>query len=159
MDITLRLEPIILDIERTREPILIVGKPVALIDVSPHPLSSRFHLFNAFWSRASQPSSGHQGIHRLLYAYFMGLPREKAPYVSIPLNTVIELTPTAYGCVEKRHLLLSKEEMVNDWSDGQDEPVTSMPMRDQEAVEGVRKRYGGLRSHADSFDVMNPPSF
>lgn len=26
MDVTLRLEPIILDIERTREPILIVGK-------------------------------------------------------------------------------------------------------------------------------------
>ena len=86
----------------------------------------------------------------------MGLPREKAPYVSIPLNTVIELTPTAYGCVEKRHLLLSKDEMVNDWSDGQDEPVTSMPMRDQEAVEGVRNRNGGTRSHAA---VMNPPSY
>lgn len=111
MDITLRLEPIVLDIERTREPILIVG---------------------------------HQGIHRLLYAYFMGLPREKAPYVSIPLNTVIELTPSAYGCEEKRHLLLSKEEMMNDWSDGQDEPVTSMPMKEQETA---------------LFDVMNPPSF
>ena len=89
----------------------------------------------------------------------MGLPREKAPYVSIPLNTVIELTPSAYGCVEKRHLLLSKEEMMNDWCDGQDEPVTSMPMKDQEAVEGVQKSYGGIRSHAESFDVMNPPSF
>lgn len=113
MDITLRLEPIVLDIERTREPILIVG---------------------------------HQGIHRLLYAYFMGLPREKAPYVSIPLNTVIELAPTAYGCEEKRHLLLSKEEMMHDWSDGQEEPVTSMPMKEEEAAEAV-------------FDVMNPPSF
>jgi len=54
MDITLRLEPIILDIERTREPILIVGKPVALFDVSLHPLSSRCRLsFNAFRSRDS----------------------------------------------------------------------------------------------------------
>jgi hypothetical protein len=102
---------------------------------------------------------GHQGIHRLLYAYFMGLPREKAPYVSIPLNTVIELTPTAYGCEEKRHLLLSKEEMMNDWSDGQDEPVTSMPMKEQEPVEAVTRRPTGIRLHADSFDVMNPPSF
>ena len=65
---------------------------------------------------------GHQGIHRLLYAYFMGLDRDEAPYVSIPLNTVIELTPNAYGCEEKRYLLLSKEEMMKD---GQDEPGKS----------------------------------
>lgn len=62
---------------------------------------------------------GHQGIHRLLYAYFMGLDRDEAPYVSIPLNTVIELTPNAYGCEEKRYLLLSKEEMMKD---GQESP-------------------------------------
>ena len=159
MDITLRLEPIILDIERTREPILIVGKLVALVDVSLHTSPPHFLSFNAFRSSSSQHLSGHQGIHRLLYAYFMGLPREKAPYVSIPLNTVIELTPTAYGCEEKRYLLLSKEEMMNDWSDGQDEPVTSMPMKDQEATENVRKSTEGIRLHADSFDVMNPPSF
>jgi len=39
---------------------------------------------------------GHQGILRLLFAYFTGLPRDQAPYVSIPLNTVIKLTPRAY---------------------------------------------------------------
>jgi broad specificity phosphatase PhoE len=122
MDVTLRLETVVLDIERTREPILIVG---------------------------------HQGIHRLLYAYFMGLPRDEAPYVSIPLNTVIELTPNAYGCEEKRYLLLSKEEMMKD---GQDEPVTSMPMKDKERAEHVRKSTE-KRPHAYSFDVMNPPSF
>lgn len=118
MDVTLRLESVVLDIERTREPILIVG---------------------------------HQGIHRLLYAYFMGLPRDQAPYVSIPLNTVIELKPNVYGCEEKRYLLLSKEEMMND---GQDEPVTSMPMKDKETAETVRRSTSGI-----SFDVMNPPSF
>lgn len=122
MDVTLRLETIVLDIERTREPILIVG---------------------------------HQGIHRLLYAYFMGMPRDKAPYVSIPLNTVIELTPNAYGCEEKRYLLLSKEEMLKD---GQDEPVTSMPMKDREVAEEVRKNTE-TRPHSYSFDPMNPPSF
>mmetsp|Transcript_35191 Transcript_35191/g.84907 ORF Transcript_35191/g.84907 Transcript_35191/m.84907 type:complete len:520 (+) Transcript_35191:96-1655(+) len=122
MDVTLRLETIVFDIERTREPILIVG---------------------------------HQGIHRLLYAYFTGLPRDKAPYVSIPLNTVIELAPNAYGCEEKRYLLLSKEEMMKD---GQDEPVTSMPVKDREAAEEIRKSTEiGPRVH--SFDPMNPPSF
>jgi broad specificity phosphatase PhoE len=69
MDVILRLEPLAHEMERTREPILIVG---------------------------------HQGIHRILYAYFMGLSREDAPYVSIPLNTIIQLTPHAYGCHEKR---------------------------------------------------------
>jgi broad specificity phosphatase PhoE/predicted kinase len=122
MDVTLRLEPIVLDIERTREPILIVG---------------------------------HQGIHRLLYAYFMGLPRDQAPYVSIPLNTVIELTPNAVGCEEKRYLLLSKEEMMKD---GQDEPVTSMPMKDKEAADEVRRKTA-VSSKTYSFDPMNPPSF
>lgn len=122
MDVTLRLENVVLDIERTREPILIVG---------------------------------HQGIHRLLYAYFMGLPRDQAPYVSIPLNTVIELTPNTYGCEEKRYLLLSKEEMMKD---GQDEPVTSMPVKEKKMAQNVRKRTEHT-SQPYSFDVMNPPSF
>mmetsp|Transcript_30349 Transcript_30349/g.45279 ORF Transcript_30349/g.45279 Transcript_30349/m.45279 type:complete len:518 (-) Transcript_30349:7-1560(-) len=120
MDVTLRLETIVLDIERTREPILIVG---------------------------------HQGIHRLLYAYFMGLPRDQAPFVSIPLNTVIELTPHAYGCDEKRYVLLSKEELLKD---GQDEPVTSMPMK--EKAESTQKKSSGEGKTYD-FDPMNPPSF
>lgn len=122
MDVTLRLEPIVLDLERTREPILIVG---------------------------------HQGIHRLLYAYFMGLPRDEAPYVSIPLNTVIELTPNAVGCDEKRYLLLSKEEMMKD---GQDEPVTSMPMKEKEIADEVRRKTA-VSGESYSFDPMNPPSF
>ena len=93
MDVTLRLEPVAQEMERIREPVLIVA---------------------------------HQGILRILYAYFMGLDRREAPYVSIPLNNVIELQPHAYGCHEKRYCLMSKEEMLGD--DGQDEPVTSMPV-------------------------------
>ena len=92
MDVTLRLEPLAQEMERIREPLLIVG---------------------------------HQGILRIVYAYFMGLDRKEAPYVSIPLNNVIELTPHAYGCHEKRYCLMMKEEML---ADGQDEPVTSMPV-------------------------------
>lgn len=91
MDVTLRLEPLAHDLERTREPLLIVA---------------------------------HQGILRILYAYFMGLTRAEAPYVKIPLNHVIILTPHAYGCHEERVCLMPKEEM---FCDGQDEPVTSMP--------------------------------
>ncbi len=94
MDVTLRLEPVAQEMERTREPVLIIA---------------------------------HQGILRILYAYFMGLDRKDAPYVSIPLNNVIQLTPHAYGCEEKRFCLMNKEEMLND---GQDEPVTSMPRGD-----------------------------
>lgn len=96
MDVTLRLEPLAHDLERTREPLLIVA---------------------------------HQGILRILYAYFMGLSRAEAPYVQIPLNHVIILKPHAYGCIEERVCLMPKEEM---FSDGQDEPVTSMPRKEQD---------------------------
>lgn len=117
MDVTLRLEPLAQEMERTREPVLVVG---------------------------------HQGILRILYAYFMGLDRKEAPYVSIPLNNVIELTPHAYGCHEKRYCLMMKEEMLND---GQDEPVTSMPVLKRDSfVDNVNTHY------APSDPIMNAPS-
>lgn len=136
MDVTLRLEPLALDMERTREPVLIIG---------------------------------HQGILRILYAYFMGLDRKEAPYVSIPLNNVIELTPHAYGCHERRYCLMLKEEMLQD---GQDEPpVTSMPMPqrfdskstlvlDSAKDENDRDGSGGASSatYATDDPVMNAPS-
>lgn len=115
MDVTLRLEPLAQEMERTREPILIVG---------------------------------HQGILRILYAYFMGLDRKEAPYVSIPLNNVIQLTPHAYGCHEKRYCLMRREEMLND---GQDEPVTSMPAKK------VVSEHNNVVYHPQD-PVMNAPS-
>lgn len=45
---------------------------------------------------------GHQAILRCIYAYFMNYNHEDLPYIQIPLHTVIELTPKAYGCEEKR---------------------------------------------------------
>lgn len=65
----LRLEPIIMDLERQGN-ILIIG---------------------------------HQAILRCLYAYFMNYSQEDLPYIKIPLHTVIELTPKAYGCDEKKY--------------------------------------------------------
>ncbi len=44
----------------------------------------------------------HQAVLRCLYAYFIDLPNEEAPYLSIPLHCVIKLTPQAFGCSEKR---------------------------------------------------------
>ena len=121
MDVTLRLEPLAQEMERTREPVMIVG---------------------------------HQGILRILYAYFMGLDRKEAPYVSIPLNNVIELTPHAYGCHEKRFCLMRKEEMLND---GQDEPVTSMPVKLDGPVEDATNMNMTIH-YAYNDPVMNAPS-
>jgi broad specificity phosphatase PhoE/predicted kinase len=45
---------------------------------------------------------GHQAVIRALYAYLMDRPPEVCPHLPVPLSTVIELTPTAYGCSEKR---------------------------------------------------------
>jgi hypothetical protein len=77
----------------------------------------------------------------------MGLDRTEAPYVSIPLNNVIELTPHAYGCHEKRYCLMGKEEMH---PDGQDEPVTSMPR--------AAKPHGTQQQYPPNDPVMNAPS-
>lgn len=68
-DVVLRLEPIIMDLERQKN-ILIIG---------------------------------HQAILRCIYAYFMNYNQEDLPYINIPLHTVIELTPRAYGCAEKKY--------------------------------------------------------
>jgi broad specificity phosphatase PhoE len=73
LDVIARLEPIIIEMERHEEPLLIVA---------------------------------HQGILRIIYAFYMGLSRSEAPYVSIPLNTVVELIPGAYKCKETVRILL-----------------------------------------------------
>jgi broad specificity phosphatase PhoE/predicted kinase len=45
---------------------------------------------------------GHQGILRALYAYLMDTPPRDCPHLPMPLHTVLELTPNAYGCTERR---------------------------------------------------------
>jgi broad specificity phosphatase PhoE len=90
LDVIARIEPIIMEMERHREPLLIVG---------------------------------HQGILRIIYAFYMGLSRAEAPYVSVPLNCVIQLTPSAFGCEEKKYVLYTPQKALV--SDGQDEPNTT----------------------------------
>jgi broad specificity phosphatase PhoE len=68
LDVIARLEPIIIEMERHQEPLLIVA---------------------------------HQGILRIIYAFYMGLSRAEAPFLSIPLNEVVELTPGPIVCLEK----------------------------------------------------------
>jgi broad specificity phosphatase PhoE/predicted kinase len=45
---------------------------------------------------------GHQAVLRALYAYVMDRPPQECPFVSIPLHTVLDLEPTAYGSEERR---------------------------------------------------------
>lgn len=68
-DVIQRLDRVIIEIERQRSPVLIIG---------------------------------HQAVIRVLYAYLMDVPPERSPHLSIPLHTVIELVPHAYGCTETR---------------------------------------------------------
>lgn len=46
---------------------------------------------------------GHQAILRALYAYFHALNQEDLPYIKIPLHTLLELTPAAFGTRERRY--------------------------------------------------------
>jgi broad specificity phosphatase PhoE len=48
---------------------------------------------------------GHQAVLRALYGYLMGKPQDECPYLSVPLHTVIQLTPTESGYDEERFRL------------------------------------------------------
>lgn len=87
LDVIARLEPMIIEMERHKDPLLIIA---------------------------------HQGILRIIYAYYMGLSRAESPFVSIPLNHVIELVPSSFNCFEKRHNIHVPKKLLP--SDGQDEP-------------------------------------
>lgn len=47
----------------------------------------------------------HQAVLRAIYGYLMGKEPADIPHVSIPLHTVLELNPKAYGLEEKRFSL------------------------------------------------------
>lgn len=68
-DVIQRLDPMIIQLERQRSPVLLIG---------------------------------HQAVLRAIYAYLMDKPPNECARLAIPLHTVIELTPTAYGCKEER---------------------------------------------------------
>lgn len=72
MDVIERVEPVALELERQKKPVLVIS---------------------------------HQAVLRALYGYLMGRDREEIPHLSVPLHTVLELTPKAYGCEERRFAL------------------------------------------------------
>ncbi|HZU83223.1 MAG TPA: 6-phosphofructo-2-kinase/fructose-2,6-bisphosphatase [Polyangiaceae bacterium] len=59
-------------------------------------------IFELERERAPVLLIGHQAVLRALYAYMMDLPPHECPFVSIPLHTILELEPTAYGSEERR---------------------------------------------------------
>jgi broad specificity phosphatase PhoE/predicted kinase len=59
-------------------------------------------IFELERERAPVLIIGHQAVLRALYAYMLDRPPQECPFVSIPLHTVLELEPTAYGCDERR---------------------------------------------------------
>ena len=84
LDLIYRIEPAILELERQRCPLLIIG---------------------------------HQAVNRILYSYLTGQRPENCTRLPIPLNTVIEIIPNAYGFEEHRYDLNAEvqkeyEEMI-----------------------------------------------
>jgi len=75
-DVITRLDPVIFELERQKEPLLIVG---------------------------------HLAVLRCLYAYFLDLPIEELPFLTINSNTLIRLDPKAYGCKEKRVKIVNQK--------------------------------------------------
>ena len=107
---------------------------------------------------------GNKGILHIIYAYFTSLSWGNALFVSILLKYVIRLNPRSYSTKEVHTCLLSKEDML---VDGQDKPMTSMPMTEKVWMLRVNatsseqyKFYGGrdVISVEDNDPVMNPYS-
>jgi broad specificity phosphatase PhoE len=121
LDIIVRLEPVIFELERQQAPLVIVAHQAVLRwqnDASGPLIRKRISLC------------------RCLYAYFLDLPAEEVPFLSIPLHTLIRLEPRvrtcslvyiinhvytspcthsalqAYGCNEKRIKILVEEDNV-----------------------------------------------
>jgi len=72
LDLIERLDPVIIELERQRTPLVIVA---------------------------------HQAVLRCLYGYVANLAPAACPHLDMPLHTVIELIPHAYGADERRHPL------------------------------------------------------
>jgi broad specificity phosphatase PhoE len=48
----------------------------------------------------------HNAVIRTLYGYFTEVPAHEIPRLPMPLHTVIELSPRAYGLSESRNALM-----------------------------------------------------
>ena len=64
-DVAIRLEPVILEIEREKSDLLIIA---------------------------------HESVLRVIYGYFMGVPSQEIPHLTMPRNTLFEVTPASYEC-------------------------------------------------------------
>ena len=95
-DLINRLEPIAHEMERQREPLLVVAHQVMSFDLQFLPFASTLRIVGSI------QCSRLQAILRVLYAYFTGMRREDCVKVSIPLNMVIKITPTSTGFNEER---------------------------------------------------------
>lgn len=71
-DVIQRLDPVIIELERERRPVVVVA---------------------------------HNAVLRVLYAYLTDRPPELCPHLDMPLHTLIELEPKAYGNQEHRFAL------------------------------------------------------
>lgn len=69
-DLINRLEPIVMELERRPDPVLIIA---------------------------------HQAVLRAILGYYMESKHKDIPYINVPLHTIIQVEPTAYGCELKEH--------------------------------------------------------
>ncbi|CAE8682447.1 unnamed protein product [Polarella glacialis] len=53
----------------------------------------------------------HQAVHRLIYAFLVGIPRENATEISIPLHTVIKIDLDGIGTIKETRYMLGPTEL------------------------------------------------
>jgi len=86
----------------------------------------------------------HQAVLRCIRAYFMNVPQEQSPWEAVPLHTLIQLTPKAYGTDEK--LYPAKIPAVSTWrgkgsvAKHQESPVVSPPVDSANKTEFIETK-------------------
>jgi 6-phosphofructo-2-kinase len=78
IDVIERLRPIIIELERKEEDVVICTHNVVM----------RYSFLSL--------------MRRTIVSYFIGLPLEQMVTLEVPLHTLYSLTPTPYGCIVKR---------------------------------------------------------
>lgn len=95
LDVFQRLEPVIFEMLRQRGPLLIIGHQAILRVLYGYLTGTE--LLQRCWQRS------YNACLRPFVGYFTGKKPSETPTLEMPLHTVIQLIPRAYGCEETWH--------------------------------------------------------
>ncbi|KDP45787.1 hypothetical protein JCGZ_17394 [Jatropha curcas] len=104
LDVIQRLEPVIIELERQRAPVVVISHQVKHCNTASF---SFLIFFHKHWRKLPMFLNIFvQAVLRALYAYFADRPLKEIPHIEVPLHTIIEIQMGVTGVQEKRYKLM-----------------------------------------------------